>query len=150
MEVGAHRAQHMPTDDDINDVFNSGSEAEQDEWLALSAQEFRSVLTDRFHEQQLRLLNPSDDILNLYRPWRQPRPWEWRRGGFGGGDNSRPGGDGGRPFGNGRGGEREDHDDDDRGNDGDRDDGGRDRDDDERDRDDDERDRGDDDDRRND
>lgn len=114
MELGEFRMQNMPTDEQLNSLFNSLSEAEQDELLALSAQDFRGVLTDKFHELQLRELSSSDDIFMLYRPWR-PRPQDWRRGGgFGGGQgNGGPGGgpgngpmredenDGGRQFGNG-------------------------------------------------
>ncbi len=101
-EVKEYRRNNAPTDARLNELFNSLPAARQDQLLSLGAQDFQRQLTDEYQKVQLQELNPSDDIWQLFKPWRWP-PGDW-----GGGD--RPsfggGGPGNNPPGEGRGGGR--------------------------------------------
>lgn len=106
-ELEAYRRDHGPTELRLNELFQSLSAAEQDELLALGSQDFRLRLRHMYFEQQVSDLNASQEILQVFRPW---RPEGRRGGGFGGpGNNPMGEGRGGNrgPFGNGPGSDRE-------------------------------------------
>lgn len=88
-ELMTYRVQHAPNDSDLDRVFNSMSEAEQDELLQLGSQDFRWRLRHRFYENQLRELSSSQAILQIFQPWRYGRGWRGGGGrpGFGGSGN---------------------------------------------------------------
>lgn len=96
-ELNSYRMQHAPSDQDLQVVFDSLSEAEQDELLQLGSQDFRWRLRHHYYEAQLQELNDSEVISQIFQPWRYGwGGWRGGRGGggFGGSGNGPPPGDG--------------------------------------------------------